>query len=147
MKTFYQFSNESFLSKENLEKLKYFSSKMKHPVVIHKGVDGKIGLDGQKINIHNIPGVIFGSYDFKKAKKYDRGNGVDTYIIDTDKIERVKAPSNLSGKEFRKKEIELIQKSKADIVELDTIDANGREIQVVVKVPDKLIKIGNTKND
>lgn len=146
MKTFHQFSNEVSLSKENLEKLNNASIKMKYPVVIHKGVDGKIGADGQKINIHSIPGVLFGSYEFKRAKKYDRGNGVDTYLIDTDKIERVKAPTGLSPDEFRKKEIELIIKTKADIVELDTIDANGKEIQVIVKNPDKLVKICNTKN-
>lgn len=143
--TYHQFANENSISKEASEKIENLSKSMKHPVVIHKGVDGKIDPNGEKINVHSIPDVVFGSYEFKRAKKYDRGGGVDTFLIDTNKIERIKAPTNLGMKAFREKEIELIKSSKADIVELDTVDANGKELQIVVKTPDKLVKICNTK--
>lgn len=108
-------------------------------LILYRGRDGKIDKNGNRLSAHGwIENSLWTSYSYNIAKKYGRRNGVDMYSIQTNSIEYIKVPGNTFVSKARDIETTFIKNSNADVVELDTIDGNGREIQVVVKNIDKL---------
>lgn len=109
----------------------------KDPVVLYRGLGGKKNAQGEKLTVHpDVKGTFY--YDNRDlANHFSRGEGVETIIADGTR-ETVSAPPDTPISKLREVETKLINDSKADIVYLETVDARGKETQVIVKNPDVL---------
>jgi uncharacterized radical SAM superfamily protein len=116
------------------------AAKMKSPSLYFKGIDGKTG-----VNAHPDVEGIFAATTYEMAKEYDRGSGVDFYLVDSPKVETVRVETNVPFSVARQNETTEINAAKADVVFLSTFDAAGkRETQVVIKNPK--VKISGKAN-
>lgn len=103
------------------------------PLTLLKGLRGKLNADGTKRTSHPKVEGIFMSADEKVAARYGDEVLDYTFPIGTT-IEKVDLlDKNYSMSELREKETLAINNSRAQIVQLNTIDAKGKETQFIVK--------------
>jgi hypothetical protein len=105
------------------------------PLTLHKGLGGKYDVRGNRINVHyGVKGRFF-STDYNIAKEYDGGKGIITETLPVGTtVERIDVRKNVEYvDELRPAEIEAINNSKADIVELGTFDGEGNTVQYIIK--------------
>lgn len=132
------------------------ASKMKSPMLVFKGLDGKFKLSGERINAHSGTKGFYTSQYFNIAKEYDKGSGVAIYLYETDNaLKNFSIPEsewdNIDFSNVRELEILGINKvdfenNKEGLVLFKTFDGSGEEIQIVVKNADINNKVGLIKD-
>jgi hypothetical protein len=109
--------------------------------VLFKGMRNKSG------TVHNTPDHRFYTSDRKIADKWYRGD-IETkaFISDAQVRETYKAKSGLGTLTTRQNEQDFINNSKADIIELDTFDVGGKQVQYVLNNKVKTLELGSEQD-
>lgn len=112
---------------------KYYSGKNQ---TVYRGIQGKENADGTKRSAHNPNRkVAFASASEEVARAYSP-EGVEPMAITIPKGSKVEVVnlynSSLGLKALRAKETSIIEESNADVIELNTFDANGKVTQYVI---------------
>lgn len=126
------------LNKAIAESLAKPSSKPKvteQEITIFKGQMGKLNADGTRRTAHPNAEGFFASESEETAKRYSGEDKPQKVVLPKGvTVEEVEvADKNKPMSEIRREEERLINESKAQIVKLKTIDAQGEEVQYIVK--------------
>ena len=109
--------------------------KTEKEITLFKGQMGKLNADGTKRTAHPNAEGFFASESEDTAKRYSGEDAPQKITLPKGvTIEEVQvADRNKPMSEIRREEENLINKSKAQVVVLKTIDAKGEEVQYIVK--------------
>jgi len=109
--------------------------KTEKEITLFKGQMGKLNADGTKRTAHPNAEGFFTSESEDTAKRYSGEDAPQKITLPKGvTIEEVQvADRNKPMSEIRREEENLINKSKAQVVVLKTIDAKGEEVQYIVK--------------
>lgn len=109
--------------------------KTEKEITLFKGQMGKLNADGTKRTAHPNAEGFFASENEDTAKRYSGEDAPQKITLPKGvTIEEVQvADRNKPMSEIRREEENLINKSKAQVVVLKTIDAKGEEVQYIVK--------------
>jgi hypothetical protein len=104
-------------------------------IVLYKGVGGKKNIDGSPRSAHPEAKGIFSSLEKNEAERFGESEPIEFSIPKGTTIQTVRADNWNEGVSLvRKEETRLINESPAQIVELKTRDARGKEeSQFIIK--------------
>lgn len=111
---------------------------LSEPKTLHRGQDGKRTADGERINEHKGVNGLFASESLEAAQKYGRKTGAKSIELPAGTtVETIEINGDLD-EAFRKREVDAINASKADVVKLVTVDGDrsGKQVQYVLKNKD-----------